>query len=109
MYNIILSNYLGILLKILPYLLVSLLATFFFVKIRKNILFYIMIAIEIIYTFVKLYGFITLSIVQYQAINNNFLIFNLCITLLIYLLVPLCSLLFKLIIQKIEHKKAVGH
>lgn len=94
-------TYLSILKTILLPLALSLFITYVLIKLNKTKLFYLLIGIETIVILIRLYSTISMSIIMYMQIKEFIILTHMFMILLIFLLIPILSVIFRIILKRI--------
>lgn len=92
--------YSGLLIKIIPLLIGSLLLTFLLVKSKMPKFFYLLIGIEIIVILILHYSTISMSMMLYEQTKVFSTLSNMFTIVGIYLLIPLLSIILYIILRK---------
>lgn len=98
--NVSQTLYSGLLIKVLPLLIGSLILTFLLVKSKMSKLFYLLIVIEVIAILILHYSTISMSIILYEQTKAFITLSNMFIIVGIYLLIPLLSIILYIILRK---------
>ena len=98
--NVSQTLYSGLLIKVLPLLIGSLILTFLLVKSKMTKLFYLLIVIEVIAILILHYSTISMSIILYEQTKAFSTLSNMFIIVGIYLLIPLLSIILYIILRK---------
>lgn len=98
--NISQTLYSGLLIKIIPLLIGSLLLTFLLVKSKMPKFFYLLIVVEIIAIFILHYSTISMSMMLYEQTKVFSTLSNMFTIVGIYLLIPLLSIILYIILRK---------
>ena len=98
--NVSQTLYSGLLIKIIPLLIGSLLLTFLLVKSKMPKFFYLLIGIEIIAILILHYSTISMSMMLYEQTKVFSTLSNMFTIVGIYLLIPLLSIILYIILRK---------
>ena len=98
--NVSQTLYSGLLIKIIPLLIGSLLLTFLLVKSKMPKFFYLLIGIEIIAILILHYSTISMSMMLYEQTKVFSTLSNMFTIVGIYLLIPLLSIILYFILRK---------
>ncbi|MGO5386920.1 hypothetical protein ACTQXK_05405 [Catenibacterium mitsuokai] len=98
--NVSQTLYSGLLIKVLPLLIGSLILTFLLVKSKMTKFFYLLIGIEVIAILIFHYSTISMSIILYEQTKAFITLSNMFIIVGIYLLIPLLSIILYIILRK---------
>ena len=98
--NVSQTLYSGLLIKIIPLLIGSLLLTFLLVKSKMPKFFYRLIGIEIIAILILHYSTISMSMMLYEQTKVFSTLSNMFTIVGIYLLIPLLSIILYIILRK---------
>ena len=98
--NVSQTLYSGLLIKIIPLLIGSLLLTFLLVKSKMPKFFYLLIVVEIIAIFILHYSTISMSMMLYEQTKVFSTLSNMFTIVGIYLLIPLLSIILYIILRK---------
>ena len=98
--NISQTLYSGLLIKIIPLLIGSLLLTFLLVKSMMPKFFYLLIGIEVIAILILHYSTISMSMMLYEQTKVFSTLSNMFTIVGIYLLIPLLSIILYIILRK---------
>lgn len=98
--NVSQTLYSGLLIKVLPLLIGSLILTFLLVKSKMTKFFYLLIGIEVIGIFVMHYSTISMSMMLYEQTKAFSTLSNMFIIVGMYLLIPLLSIILYIILRK---------
>lgn len=98
--NVSKTLYSGLLIKVLPLLIGSLILTFLLVKSKMSKLFYLLIVIEVIAILILHYSTISMSIILYEQTKIFSTLSNMFTIVGIYLLIPLLSIILYIILRK---------
>lgn len=98
--NVSQTLYSGLLIKIIPLLIGSLLLTFLLVKSKMPKFFYLLIGIEIIAILILHYSTISMSMMLYEQTKVFSTLSNMFTIVGIYLLIPLFSIILYIILRK---------
>ena len=92
--------YSGLLIKVLPLLIGSLILTFLLVKSKMTKFFYLLIGIEVIAILILHYSTISMSMMLYEQTKAFGTLSNMFTIVGIYLLIPLLSIILYIILRK---------
>ena len=92
--------YSGLLIKVLPLLIGSLILTFLLVKSKMTKFFYLLIGIEVIAILILHYSTISMSMMLYEQTKIFSTLSNMFTIVGIYLLIPLLSIILYIILRK---------
>lgn len=98
--NVSQTLYSGLLIKVLPLLIGSLILTFLLVKSKMTKFFYLLIGIEVIAILILHYSTILMSMMLYEQTKNFSTLSNMFTIVGIYLLIPLLSIILYIILRK---------
>ena len=98
--NVSQSLYSGLLIKVLPLLIGSLILTFLLVKSKMTKFFYLLIGIEVIAILILHYSTISMSMMLYEQTKAFGTLSNMFTIVGIYLLIPLLSIILYIILRK---------
>lgn len=98
--NVSQTLYSGLLIKVLPLLIGSLILTFLLVKSKMTKFFYLLIGIEVIATLILHYSTISMSMMLYEQTKIFSTLSNMFTIVGIYLLIPLLSVILYIILRK---------
>lgn len=98
--NVFQTLYSGLLIKVLPLLIGSLILTFLLVKSKMTKFFYLLIGIEVIAILILHYSTISMSMMLYEQTKNFSTLSNMFTIVGIYLLIPLLSIILYIILRK---------
>ena len=98
--NVSQTLYSGLLIKVLPLLIGSLILTFLLVKSKMTKFFYLLIGIEVIAILILHYGTISMSMMLYEQTKIFSTLSNIFTIVGIYLLIPLLSIILYIILRK---------
>lgn len=98
--NVSQTLYSGLLIKVLPLLIGSLILTFLLVKSKMTKLFYLLIGIEVIAILILHYSTISMSMMLYEQTKIFSTLSNMFTIVGIYLLIPLLSIILYIILRK---------
>lgn len=98
--NVSQTLYSGLLIKVLPLLIGSLILTFLLVKSKMTKFFYLLIGIEVIAILILHYSTISMSMMLYEQTKIFSTLSNMFIIVGIYLLIPLLSIILYIILRK---------
>lgn len=98
--NISQTLYSGLLIKVLPLLIGSLILTFLLVKSKMTKFFYLLIGIEVIAILILHYSTISMSMMLYEQTKIFSTLSNMFTIVGIYLLIPLLSIILYIILRK---------
>lgn len=98
--NVSQTLYSGLLIKVLPLLIGSLILTFLLVKSKMTKFFYLLIGIEIIAILILHYSTISMSMMLYEQTKIFSTLSNMFTIVGIYLLIPLLSVILYIILRK---------
>ena len=98
--NVSQTLYSGLLIKVLPLLIGSLILTFLLVKSKMTKFFYLLIGIEVIAILIFHYSTISMSIILYEQAKAFITLSNMFTIVGIYLLIPLLSIILYIILRK---------
>lgn len=98
--NVSQTLYRGLLIKVLPLLIGSLILTFLLVKSKMTKFFYLLIGIEVIAILILHYSTISMSMMLYEQTKNFSTLSNMFTIVGIYLLIPLLSIILYIILRK---------
>lgn len=98
--NVSQTLYSGLLIKVLPLLIGSLILTFLLVKSKMTKFFYLLIGIEVIAILILHYSTISMSIILYEQTKIFSTLSNMFTIVGIYLLIPLLSIILYIILRK---------
>lgn len=98
--NVSQTLYSGLLIKVLPLLIGSLILTFLLVKSKMTKFFYLLIGIEIIAILILHYSTISMSMMLYEQTKIFSTLSNMFTIVGIYLLIPLLSIILYIILRK---------
>lgn len=98
--NVSQTLYSGLLIKVLPLLIGSLILTFLLVKSKMTKFFYLLIGIEVIAILILHYSTISMSMMLYEQTKNFSTLSNMFTIVGIYLLIPLLSIILYIILRK---------
>lgn len=98
--NLSQTLYSGLLIKILPLLIGSLILTFLLVKSKMTKFFYLLIGIEVIAILILHYSTISMSMMLYEQTKIFSTLSNMFTIVGIYLLIPLLSIILYIILRK---------
>lgn len=98
--NVSQTLYSGLLIKVLPLLIGSLILTFLLVKSKMTKFFYLLIGIEVIAILILHYSTISMSMMLYEQTKTFSTLSNMFIIVGIYLLIPLLSIILYIILRK---------
>lgn len=90
----------GLLIKVLPLLIGSLILTFLLVKSKMTKFFYLLIGIEVIAILILHYSTISMSMMLYEQTKIFSTLSNMFTIVGIYLLIPLLSIILYIILRK---------
>lgn len=98
--NVSQTLYSGLLIKVLPLLIGSLILTFLLVKSKMTKFFYLLIGIEVIARLILHYSTISMSMMLYEQTKIFSTLSNMFTIVGIYLLIPLLSIILYIILRK---------
>lgn len=98
--NVSQTLYGGLLIKVLPLLIGSLILTFLLVKSKMTKFFYLLIGIEVIAILILHYSTISMSMMLYEQTKIFSTLSNMFTIVGIYLLIPLLSIILYIILRK---------
>ena len=98
--NVSQTLYSGLLIKVLPLLIGSLILTFLLVKSKMTKFFYLLIGIEVIAILILHYSTISMSMMLYEQTKAFSTLSNMFTIVGIYLLIPLLSIILYIILRK---------
>ena len=98
--NVSQTLYSGLLIKVLPLLIGSLILTFLLVKSKMTKFFYLLIGIEVIAILILHYSTISMSMMLYEQTKIFSTLSNMFTIVGIYLLIPLLSIILYIILRK---------
>lgn len=98
--NVSQTLYSGLLIKVLPLLIGSLILTFLLVKSKMTKFFYLLIGIEVIAILILHYSTISMSMILYEQTKIFSTLSNMFTIVGIYLLIPLLSIILYIILRK---------
>lgn len=98
--NVSQTLYSGLLIKVLPLLIGSLILTFLLVKSKMTKFFYLLISIEVIAILILHYSTISMSMMLYEQTKAFSTLSNMFTIVGIYLLIPLLSIILYIILRK---------
>lgn len=98
--NVSQTLYSGLLIKVLPLLIGSLILTFLLVKSKMTKFFYLLIGIEVIAILILHYSTISMSMMLYEQTKIFSTLSNMFTIVGIYLLIPLLSIILNIILRK---------
>lgn len=98
--NVSQTLYNGLLIKVLPLLIGSLILTFLLVKSKMTKFFYLLIGIEVIAILILHYSTISMSMMLYEQTKAFSTLSNMFTIVGIYLLIPLLSIILYIILRK---------
>ena len=98
--NVSQTLYSGLLIKVLPLLIGSLILTFLLVKSKMTKFFYLLIGIEVIAILILHYSTISMSMMLYEQTKIFSTLSNMFTIVGIYLLIPLLSFILYIILRK---------
>lgn len=98
--NISQTLYSGLLIKVLPLLIGSLILTFLLVKSKMTKFFYLLIGIEVIAILILHFSTISMSMMLYEQTKIFSTLSNMFTIVGIYLLIPLLSIILYIILRK---------
>ena len=98
--NVSQTLYSGLLIKVLPLLIGSLILTFLLVKSKMTKVFYLLIGIEVIAILILHYSTISMSMMLYEQTKIFSTLSNMFTIVGIYLLIPLLSIILYIILRK---------
>lgn len=98
--NVSQTLYSGLLIKVLPLLIGSLILTFLLVKSKMTKFFYLLIVIEVIAILILHYSTISMSMMLYEQTKAFSTLSNMFTIVGIYLLIPLLSIILYIILRK---------
>ncbi len=98
--NVSQTLYGGLLIKVLPLLIGSLILTFLLVKSKMTKFFYLLIGIEVIAILILHYSTISMSMMLYEQTKIFSTLSNMFKIVGIYLLIPLLSIILYIILRK---------
>lgn len=98
--NVSQTLYSGLLIKVLPLLIGSLILTFLLVKSKMTKFFYLLIGIEDIAILILHYSTISMSMMLYEQTKAFSTLSNMFTIVGIYLLIPLLSIILYIILRK---------
>ena len=98
--NVSQTLYSGLLIKVLPLLIGSLILTFLLVKSKMTKFFYLLIGIEVIAILILHYSTISISMMLYEQTKIFSTLSNMFTIVGIYLLIPLLSIILYIILRK---------
>lgn len=98
--NVSQTLYSGLLIKVLPLLIGSLILTFLLVKSKMTKFFYLLIGIEGIAILILHYSTISMSMMLYEQTKIFSTLSNMFTIVGIYLLIPLLSIILYIILRK---------
>lgn len=98
--NVSQTLYSGLLIKVLPLLIGSLILTFLLVKSKMTKFFYLLIGIEVIAILILHYSTISMSMMLYEQTKIFSTLSNMFTIVGIYLLIPLLSIILYTILRK---------
>lgn len=98
--NVSQTLYSGLLIKVLPLLIGSLILTFLLVKSKMTKFFYLLIGIEVIAILILHYSTISMSMMLYEQTKAFSTLSNMFTIVGIYLLIPLLSTILYIILRK---------
>lgn len=98
--NVSQTLYSGLLIKVLPLLIGSLILTFLLVKSKTTKFFYLLIGIEVIAILILHYSTISMSMMLYEQTKAFGTLSNMFTIVGIYLLIPLLSIILYIILRK---------
>ena len=98
--NVSQTLYSGLLIKVLPLLIGSLILTFLLVKSKMTKFFYLLIGIEVIAILILHYSTISMSMMLYEQTKAFSTLSNMFTIAGIYLLIPLLSIILYIILRK---------
>ena len=98
--NVSQTLYSGLLIKVLPLLIGSLILTFLLVKSKMTKFFYLLIGIEVIAILILHYSIISMSMMLYEQTKIFSTLSNMFTIVGIYLLIPLLSIILYIILRK---------
>ena len=98
--NVSQTLYSGLLIKVLPLLIGSLILTFLLVKSKMTKFFYLLIGIEVIAILILYYSTISMSMMLYEQTKIFSTLSNMFTIVGIYLLIPLLSIILYIILRK---------
>ena len=97
--NVSQTLYSGLLIKVLPLLIGSLILTFLLVKSKMTKFFYLLIGIEVIAILILHYSTISMSMMLYEQTKIFSTLSNMFTIVGIYLLIPLLSVILYIILR----------
>ena len=97
--NVSQTLYSGLLIKVLPLLIGSLILTFLLVKSKMTKFFYLLIGIEVIAILILHYSTISMSMMLYEQTKAFSTLYNMFTIVGIYLLIPLLSIILYIILR----------
>ena len=98
--NVSQTLYSGLLIKVLPLLIGSLILTFLLVKSKMTKFFYLLIGIEVIAILILHYSTISMSMMLYEQTKIFSTLSNMFTIVGIYLLIPLLPIILYIILRK---------
>ena len=98
--NVSQTLYSGLLIKVLPLLIGSLILTFLLVKSKMTKFFYLLIGIEVIAILILHYSTLSMSMMLYEQTKIFSTLSNMFTIVGIYLLIPLLSIILYIILRK---------
>ena len=98
--NVYQTLYSGLLIKVIPLLIGSLILTFLLVKSKMTKFFYLLIGIEVIAILILHYSTISMSMMLYEQTKIFSTLSNMFTIVGIYLLIPLLSIILYIILRK---------
>ncbi len=98
--NVSQTLYSGLLIKVLPLLIGSLILTFLLVKSKMTKFFYLLIGIEVIAILILHYSTISMLMMLYEQTKIFSTLSNMFTIVGIYLLIPLLSIILYIILRK---------
>ena len=98
--NVSQTLYSGLVIKVLPLLIGSLILTFLLVKSKMTKFFYLLIGIEVIAILILHYSTISMSMMLYEQTKIFSTLSNMFTIVGIYLLIPLLSIILYIILRK---------
>lgn len=98
--NVSQTLYSGLLIKVLPLLIGSLILTFLLVKSKMTKFFYLLIGIEVIAILILHYSTISMSMMLYEQTKIFSTLSNMFTIVGIYLLIPILSVILYIILRK---------
>lgn len=98
--NVSQTLYSGLLIKVLPLSIGSLILTFLLVKSKMTKFFYLLIGIEVIAILILHYSTISMSMMLYEQTKIFSTLSNMFTIVGIYLLIPLLSIILYIILRK---------